>query len=86
MVGTDGSITIIDLGRDDTEFNYTEWKEGVKKAGIKKTRRRRRRRRRTYRSINKYYYGYIILLILDLHFFNIILYNVFIFTLHYSSN
>ena len=57
MVGTDGSITIIDLGRDDTEFNYTEWKfnyiklkEGVKKqsvnnnGGRKKTRRRRKRR------------------------------------------
>ena len=50
MVGTDGSITIIDWGRGSTEFDYTEWKEGVKKAGRKKTRRRRRRRRRTYRG------------------------------------
>lgn len=53
MVGTDGSITINDWGRVSTEFDYTEWKEGVKKAGRKKTRRWRRRRRRTYRGSNK---------------------------------
>ena len=50
MVETDGSITIIDWGRGSTEFDYTEWKEGVKKAGRKNT-RCRRRRRRTFRGV-----------------------------------
>jgi hypothetical protein len=62
MVGTDGSITIIDWGRGSTEFDYTKLKDSVttlkqsvkNNGGRKKTRRqRRRRRRRAYRGSNK---------------------------------
>jgi hypothetical protein len=59
MVGTDGSITIIDWARGSTDFDYTKLKDSVTKlkvsvknnGGRKKT--RRRRRRRTFRGINK---------------------------------
>lgn len=64
MVGTDGSITIIDWGRSDTEFNYTKWKDSVttlkhslknNNGGRKKTHRcRRLRRRRTSRSFTQF--------------------------------
>lgn len=64
MVGTDGSITIIDWGRGSTEFDYTKLKDSVttlkqsvkNNGGRKKTRRQRRRlrrRRRTSRGSNK---------------------------------
>ena len=62
MVGTDGSITIIDWGRVSTEFDYTKLKDSVatlkqsvkNNGGRKKTRRQRRlRRRRTSRGSNK---------------------------------
>lgn len=62
MVGTDGSITIIDWGRSDTEFNYTKWNDSVttlkhslknNNGGRKKT-RRRLRRRRTSRSFTPF--------------------------------
>ncbi len=54
MVNVDGSITIIDLGRGSTDFDYTKLKDSVKNnGGRKKTRRRRRRRRRTFRVFNK---------------------------------
>jgi len=61
MVGTDGSITIIDWGRGSTEFDYTKLKDSVatlkqsvkNNGGRKKTCRRRRRRRSTSRGSNK---------------------------------